>query len=66
MTMETDLNLNGKRLLNYNPKSKAIFLGNIKKEEGITTKIYSEWRGNLLCFRIRLYSKKSNFTCTST
>ena len=35
MTMETDLNLNGKRLLNYNPKSKAIFLGNIKKEEGI-------------------------------
>ena len=35
MTMETDLNLNGKRLLNYNPKSKAVFLGNIKKEEGL-------------------------------
>ena len=39
MTMETDLNLNGKRLLNYNPKSKAIFFwGNIKKEKGINQK----------------------------
>ena len=34
MTMETDLNLNGKRLLNYNPKSKAIFFGQYQKGEG--------------------------------
>ena len=34
MTMETDLNLNGKRLLNYNPKSKAIFLGEYQKGGG--------------------------------
>ena len=31
MTMETDLNLNGKRLLNYNPKSKAVILGQYRK-----------------------------------
>ena len=31
MTMETDLNLNGKRLLNYNPKSKAVIMGNYRK-----------------------------------
>ena len=67
MTMETDLNLNGKRLLNYNPKSKAIFFGEYQKGGGFKPpKFYSKWRGNLLCFRIRLYSKKSNFTCTST
>ena len=29
MTMETDLNLNGKRLLNYNPKSKAVIFGRL-------------------------------------
>ena len=34
MTMETDLNLNGKRLLNYNPKSKAVILGDYKKASG--------------------------------
>ena len=34
MTMETDLNLNGKRLLNYNPKSKAIFFGEYQKGGG--------------------------------
>ena len=34
MTMETDLDLNGKRLLNYNPKSKAIFYGRYQKGEG--------------------------------
>ena len=34
MTMETDLNLNGKRLLNYNPKSKAFFFGQYQKGEG--------------------------------
>ena len=28
MVMETDLDLNGKRLLNYNPKSKAVIFGN--------------------------------------
>ena len=33
MTMETDLNLNGKRLLNYNPKSKAVIFGNYRKAE---------------------------------
>ena len=33
MAMETDLDLNGKRLLNYNPttKSKAVIVGNYKK-----------------------------------
>ena len=31
MVMETDLDLNGKRLLNY-PKSKAVIMGNYKKE----------------------------------
>ena len=67
MTMETDLNLNGKRLLNYNPKSKAIFFWGISKRRRVyTTKIYNKWRGKILCFRIRLYSKKGNFTCTST
>ena len=33
MVMETDLNLNGKRLLNYNPKSKAVLMGQYIKEE---------------------------------
>ena len=33
MTMETDLDLNGKRLLNYNPKSKAVIFGNYRKAE---------------------------------
>ena len=31
MVMETDLNLNGKRLLNYNPKSKAVIFGRYTK-----------------------------------
>ena len=31
MTMETDLDLNGKRLLNYNPKSKAVIVGQYTK-----------------------------------
>ena len=31
MVMETDLNLNGKRLLNYNPKSKAVIFGDYRK-----------------------------------
>ena len=34
MVMETDLNLNGKRLLNYNPKSKAVIMGNYRKAPG--------------------------------
>ena len=34
MVMETDLNLNGKRLLNYNPKSKAVILGDYRKGSG--------------------------------
>ena len=34
MIMETDLNLNGKRLLNYNPKSKAVILGLYAKATG--------------------------------
>ena len=34
MTMETDLNLNGKRLLNYNPKSKAVIFGDYNKAPG--------------------------------
>ena len=31
MVMETDLDLNGKRLLNYNPKSKAVIFGDYRK-----------------------------------
>ena len=34
MVMETDLNLNGKRLLNYNPKSKAVIFGDYRKAPG--------------------------------
>ena len=34
MVMETDLNLNGKRLLNYNPKSKAVIFGDYRKAAG--------------------------------
>ena len=46
MVMETDLDLNGKRLLNYNPKSKAVILGNYSSSGGyvingmITTNYY--------------------------
>ena len=32
MVMETDLDLNGKRLLNYNPKSKTVIFGQYGKE----------------------------------
>ena len=34
MVMETDLDMNGKRLLNYNPKSKAVILGNYSSSGG--------------------------------
>ena len=46
MVMETDLDLNGKSLLNYNPKSKAVILGNYSSSGGyvingmITTDYY--------------------------
>ena len=32
--METDLDMNGKRLLNYNPKSKAVIFGKYDKTSG--------------------------------
>ena len=32
MVMETDLDLNGKRLFNYNPKSKTVIFGQYDKE----------------------------------
>ena len=41
MTMETDLNLNGKRLLNYNPKSKAVILGDYRKVSGSVRKKFT-------------------------
>ena len=41
MTMETDLNLNGKRLLNYNPKSKAVILGDYRKGSGSERKKFT-------------------------
>ena len=41
MTMETDLNLNGKRLLNYNPKSKAVILGDYRKVSGSERKKFT-------------------------
>ena len=34
MVMETDLDMNGKRLLNHNPKSKAVILGKYNKTSG--------------------------------
>ena len=34
MVMETDLDLNGKRLLNHNPKSKTVILGKYNKTSG--------------------------------
>ena len=34
MVMETDLDMNGKRLLNYNPKSKAVIFGKYNKTSG--------------------------------
>ena len=34
MVMETDLDMNGKRLLNYNPKSKAVIFGNYDRGRG--------------------------------
>ena len=34
MVMETDLDLNGKRLLNYNPKSKTVIFGKYDKTSG--------------------------------
>ena len=34
MVMETDLDLNGKSLLNYNPKSKAVIFGKYNKTSG--------------------------------
>ena len=46
MVMETDLDMNGKRLLNYNPKSKTVILGNYSSSGGyvingmITTDYY--------------------------
>ena len=46
MVMETDLDMNGKRLLNYNLKSKAVILGNYSSSGGyvingmITTNYY--------------------------
>ena len=42
MVMETDLNLNGNRLLNYNPtKSKAVIIGNYKKATGSTSATFA-------------------------
>ena len=38
MVMETDLDMNGKRLLNYNPKSKAVIFGKYDKGNAGTTK----------------------------
>ena len=34
MVMETDLDLNGKRLLNHNPKSKTVIFGKYNKTSG--------------------------------
>ena len=40
MVMETDLNLNGKRLLNY-PKSKAVIFGNYRKATDSESEIFT-------------------------
>ena len=62
MVMETDLDLNGKRLLNH--KSKAFFFWAIcERKRGPKRK---RWCDKSSCFWIRLYSKKDNFTCYSS
>ena len=40
IVMETDLDLNGKRLLNYNPKSKAVIFGQYKKATDSESEIF--------------------------
>ena len=59
MVMETDLDLNGKRLLNYNPpKSKTVIFGKYNKTSGDYFTI-NDSSANM--FGIRLYNKKDNF-----
>ena len=59
MVMETDLDLNGKSLLNYNPpKSKAVIFGKYNKTSGDYFTINDS---NANMFGIRLYNKKDNF-----
>ena len=41
MVMETDLDLNGKRLLNYNPKSKAVIFGQYQKATDSEREIFT-------------------------
>ena len=61
MVMETDLDLNGKRFLNYNPpKSKTVIFGKYDKTSG---KYFTINDSSANMFGIRLYNKKDNFPC---
>ena len=64
MVMETDLDLNGKRLLNYNPpKSKAVILGNYSSSGGYV--INGLIRTNYYIFGFDLTIKKITFQIIS-
>ena len=68
MVMETDLDLNGKSLLNYNPKSKAVIFGNYDSSRHVAVFpkgpfIINDAQHNV--FGFGLYNKKNNLTIIS-
>ena len=58
MVMETDLDMNGKRLLNYNPKSKAVIFGKYDKTSG---KMFTINDSNIFKFGFDFTIKKITF-----
>ena len=59
MVMETDLDMNGKRLLNYNPKSKAVIFGNYDRgRTGSTLRAFLINDSNYIKFGFDLTIKK--------
>ena len=59
MVMETDLDMNGKRLLNYNPKSKAVIFGNYDRgRSGSTIRAFVINDSNYIKFGFDLTIKK--------
>ena len=67
MVMETDLDLNGKRLLNY-PKSKAVIFGDYNKAAGTFKKPLFTINGETAyhVFGFDFTVKKNNFTYNNT
>ena len=67
VVMETDLDLNGKRLLNYNPKSKAVIFGQYKKATDSESEIFrinNETAHHVFGFSFTV--KKDNITFYNT